>query len=148
MLKRRRNKVVSPPSECPLTLCVRYMSGAWTANILWYLGSQPRRFSELKQDLRGVSAKVLSQRLRRLESDGLIARQPLNTTPPSVEYVLTALGHDLQPALAALVEVGHKIKHRKAAASTSRLAQFVVHPREMHDDIGRPSINASNGDFT
>lgn len=145
MLKHRRNKVVAPPNECPLTLCVRYMSGAWTANILWYLGNQPRRFSELKQDLRGVSAKVLSQRLRRLEGDGLVARLSLNTAPPSVEYVLTELGRDLQPALAALVEVGHKIKHRKASAD--RLAQFVVHPGKMHDDIGRAGINTPNSDF-
>ena len=148
MLKRRQNKVVAPPNECPLTLCVRYMSGAWTANILWYLGNQPRRFSELKQDLRGVSAKVLSQRLRRLESDGLVARLPLDTTPPSIEYSLTELGRDLQPALAALVEVGHKIKHRKAAASAGNFAQFVVHPREMHDNLIRTRINAPNGELT
>jgi DNA-binding HxlR family transcriptional regulator len=115
MLKRRHNKVVRPPIECPLTLCVRYMSGAWTANILWYLGHHPRRFSELKQDLDGISAKVLSQRLRRLENDGLLTRLSLNTSPPSIEYSLTDLGRELQPALAALVAVGHKIKHRRAS---------------------------------
>lgn len=146
MLKRRQNKVASPPIECELTLCVRYMSGAWTANILWYLSHQPRRFSELKHDLSGISAKVLAQRLHRLEGDGLVARVPLHTSPPSVEYVLTELGRDLQPALAALVEVGHIIKQRNAA-SANRLAQFVVQAREVHDDIGSASIEAANGEF-
>jgi DNA-binding HxlR family transcriptional regulator len=117
MLKLRRNKVVAPPVECPLTLCIRYMSGAWTANILWYLGDQPRRFTELKQDLRDISAKVLSQRLRRLVGDGLVARVPLSTSPPSIEYALTPLGRDLQPALIALVEVGQQIKRRKERIS-------------------------------
>ena len=146
MLKRRQNKVASPPNECELTLCVRYMGGTWTANILWYLSQQPRRFSELKQDLRGISAKVLSQRLHRLESDSLVVRLPLSTSPPSVEYALTELGRDLQPALAALVEVGHKIKQRKAALG-SGLAQFVVQSREVHDDIRSAGIDAANGEF-
>jgi len=114
MLKRRKNKVAPPPEECQLTLCVRYMSGAWTANILWYLSHQPRRFGELKQDLIGISSKVLAQRLRRLENEGLVMRRQLNTSPPSVEYSLTTLGADLQPALAVLVAVGYKIKHRRA----------------------------------
>lgn len=147
MLKRRRNKVATPPNECELTVCVRYLSGAWTANILWYLGGQPRRFSELKQDLPGISAKVLSQRLRRLESDNLVSRLPVDTTPPSVEYALTALGRDLQPALAALVEVGHKIKQRKKAALGGRLAQLVVQAWKVDDHISRASIDAPNRDL-
>jgi DNA-binding HxlR family transcriptional regulator len=116
MLKRRRNPTIPPPEECPLTVCVRYISGAWTPNILWYLSAQPRRFSELKQDLPGVSSKMLAQRLRRLESDGLVTRRPMNTSPPSIEYSLTEVGRDLQPALAMLVTVGHKIKQRRASA--------------------------------
>ena len=119
MLKRRRNHAEPPPNECPLTLCVRYMSGAWTANILWYLREQPRRFSELRQDLPGVSSKVLSQRLRRLERDALIARRRVPTSPPSIEYSLTDLGRELQPALAMLVQVGHKIKQRRAGLNAA-----------------------------
>ena len=148
MLKLRQNRVARPPIECPLTLCVRYMSGTWTANILWYLGQQPRRFTELKQDLRDISAKVLSQRLRRLAGDGLVERVPLSTSPPSIEYALTPLGRDLQPALAVLVAVGQQIKHRKAIASANRLAQLVVQSREVHDNIGRARVDASNGEFT
>ncbi len=148
MLRRRRNKVAAPPIECSLTLCIRFLSGAWTANILWYLGRQARRFSELKADLGEISAKVLSQRLRRLENDGLVTRLPLASTPPSVEYALTEIGRELQPALEALVEVGHRIKDRKASASTARLAQLVIQAREVHDNIGGARIDTANGDLT
>jgi DNA-binding HxlR family transcriptional regulator len=123
------------------------MSGAWTANILWYLGHQPRRFGEVKHDLSDISAKVLSQRLRRLEADGLVARVPLSTSPPSIEYALTPLGHDLQPALAALVAVGQQIKRSKAIASGNRLAQLVIQSREVDDNIGGARVDAANSEF-
>lgn len=112
MLKRRLNRAEPPPETCPLTLCMRYLNGAWTANILWYLSSGPRRFTELKQDLLGVSAKVLTQRLRRMERDGLVQRHVVSSSPPSVEYSLDELGNELVPVLKALVQVGHKIKVR------------------------------------
>ncbi|HTE42249.1 MAG TPA: helix-turn-helix domain-containing protein [Steroidobacteraceae bacterium] len=114
MLKLRRNDVAPPPEGCALTLCVRFLRGAWTPNILWYLGHRSRRFSELKHDLGGISSKVLTQRLRRLEADGLIHKQRQPTSPPSVEYALTDLGRELQPALAALIAVGEKIKRAPA----------------------------------
>jgi DNA-binding HxlR family transcriptional regulator len=102
-----------------LTVCLGFIRGAWTANILWYLATQPRRFTELMHDLRGVSAKVLTQRLKRLEHDGLIARRRLDTSPPSVEYALTDLGESLQPALATLVAVGHRMKMRRVQVNTA-----------------------------
>jgi DNA-binding HxlR family transcriptional regulator len=122
MLKRRLNRVMPPPASCPLTVCLHYLRGAWTANVLWYLSRQPRRFTELKSDLAGVSSKVLTQCLRRLERDRLVQRNTLRTSPPSVEYALTELGRELQPALAALVAVGHKIKLGRRADDRDRAA--------------------------
>ena len=112
MLRMRRNLSALPPQTCALSLCVRFLAGTWTPNILWYLGSQPRRFSELKRDLAGVSAKVLAQRLKRLQADGLVRRVEIKTSPPSVEYSLTDLGTTLRPALETLVFVGERIKQR------------------------------------
>lgn len=117
MLKRRRNDAVPPPEDCALTVCVRYMGGAWTPNILWYLSSGARRFNELKHDLQGVSSKVLAQRLKRLELDGLVVRHEIASSPPSVEYQLSSQGHELQPALAILVRVGHQLKQRQTKAA-------------------------------
>ena len=86
------------------------IAGAWAANVIWHLREGPRRFSELRIDIPPVSAKVLSQRLRELESRGVVRRSIQPTSPPSVEYCLTPLGVELIPALDAIVQVGHKLK--------------------------------------
>jgi len=110
MLQRRKNKVNLPPEECPLHLCMGIIGGRWAPAIIWYLSQGPRRFSELKDDIQGVSAKVLTTRLKKLEADGVINREVMPTSPPSVEYSLTALGLELKPAIEAIVAVGHKLK--------------------------------------
>ena len=85
MVPRRKTRVVPPPPVCPLTTCMRVLGGAWTPNVVWYLRETPRRFSELKNDLSGVSAKTLSARLRKLERDGVVHREVKPTSPPTVE---------------------------------------------------------------
>ena len=110
MLPRRRNRVARPPESCPLNECLNIIGGAWTPNIVWYLSQHARRFSELKSDIPGISAKVLSARLKKLESDGVVIRQVLPTSPPSVEYSLSPLGQELKPAIEAIVAVGHRLK--------------------------------------
>jgi len=109
-LKRRKNHSPAPPERCVLTECLAIISGAWAPNVIWHLRANPRRFSELRVDIPPVSAKVLSQRLRELESRGVITRTIQPTSPPSVEYALTAVGMELVPALNAIVAVGHKLK--------------------------------------
>lgn len=114
MLKRRKAKTEPPPSEeCPLTNCMKFMGGVWTPSILWCLKGNSRRFSELRDDIPGISAKVLTQRLRRLETDGLVLRTVVPTSPPTVEYTLTDLGEELKPVIEAIVRVGEKLKRRK-----------------------------------
>ncbi len=110
MLPRRKNKVQLPPEECPLHLCLGVIGGRWAPAIIWYLSQSSRRFSELKDDIQGVSAKVLTARLKKLEADGVINRKVMPTSPPSVEYSLTELGAELKPAIEAIVVVGHKLK--------------------------------------
>ncbi|GKS64817.1 MarR family transcriptional regulator [Nitrospira sp.] len=113
-VKRRRSSVVPPPPGCPLTACMQFLKGAWTPNVIWYLRAGPRRFSELMADIPGVSPKVFTARLKRLELDGIVIRQVMPTSPPTVEYSLTDLGHELTPAIDAIVQVGHKLKRRRA----------------------------------
>ncbi len=112
VLPVRKNKSPNTPHECPLSQCMTILGGAWTPNVLWYLSGGPRRFSELQIDIPPVSAKVLTTRLRDLESKGVVSRNVKPTSPPSVEYALTDLGQELIPVIEAIVEVGHKIKHR------------------------------------
>ena len=118
-LRMRRTKVVPP--ECPLTECMSLLGGAWTTNVIWYLSANDRRFSELRRDIPSVSAKVLSARLRELESKGLITRRVMPTSPPSVEYSLTDLGRELLPAITAIMKVGMRLKQdpRTARAISS-----------------------------
>ncbi|WP_426131159.1 winged helix-turn-helix transcriptional regulator [Pararhizobium sp. PWRC1-1] len=116
-LKIRKNRSVAPREPCILTECLTIIAGAWAPNVIWHLRAGPRRFSELRLDIPPVSAKVLSQRLKELEARGVISRTIQPTTPPSVEYALTALGEDLIPALSAIVDVGHKLKMGENARS-------------------------------
>jgi DNA-binding HxlR family transcriptional regulator len=108
----RKNRVVPPPDECPLTACMRVIGGAWKPHIIWYLRDGPRRFGELRRDASGISAKVLSARLVELEAMGVISRRAMRTSPPTVEYALTEVGRELQPLIAAIVDVGHRLKLR------------------------------------
>jgi len=112
-LRVRKNKAQLSPA-CPLTECMKLLRGAWAPNVIWCLSAQPRRFGELRIDIPRISARVLSARLRELESLGVITRCVVPTSPPSVEYELTELGRELVPAIAAIVAVGHKLKRAEA----------------------------------
>lgn len=115
MLPRRKNPVEAPPPACPIGECMKVIGGAWTPNIIWFLSHRPRRFSELKDDIHGISAKMLTTRLKQLESRGVVIREVMPTSPPSVEYRLTELGAELKPAIEAIVRVGHRLKERGGA---------------------------------
>lgn len=104
--------VPTPPPACPLNDCLSLMAGAWTAEVIWYLQKEPRRFGDLQRDLAGVSAKVLTGRLRELEERGVVSRTVFPTKPPTVEYALTTLGKRLLPVLDAVVEVGKDLRKR------------------------------------
>ncbi|MEW9624744.1 winged helix-turn-helix transcriptional regulator [Rhodanobacter geophilus] len=104
-----RKSRIAPPPACPLTESLALLRGAWAPNVVWCLSGEPRRFGELRHDIPRISARVLSARLRELESRGLVSRRPLDTSPPSAEYALTELGRELLPAINALVRVGQKL---------------------------------------
>jgi DNA-binding HxlR family transcriptional regulator len=109
-LKVRKSRVAAPPPQCPLTTCMSLLGGAWTPNVIWYLSGGPRRFGELRRDIPRISAKVLAARLRVLEEKGVVHREVMPTSPPSVEYGLTELGSELIPVINAIVKVGHRLK--------------------------------------
>jgi DNA-binding HxlR family transcriptional regulator len=104
-----RKSKVDPPPSCPLTRSLLLLRGAWAPNVIWALSGEPRRFGELRHDIPMISARVLSARLRELETRGLVSRHLLDTSPPSAEYTLTELGREVMPAIKALIAVGHKL---------------------------------------
>lgn len=112
-LKMRKSKAPPPPPACPLTECMSLLGGAWTPNIVWYLSGGARRFGELRSDIPRISAKVLTARLRALEEKGVVHREVVPSSPPSVEYSLTELGDELIPVITAIVKVGTRLKTKK-----------------------------------
>lgn len=90
------------PSTCPAEVTVKLIAGRWKIVILWYLFQGVKRFSELRRTLTGVTQKVLTQQLREMERDGIIARKVFAQVPPRVEYSVTALGLSLKPVVEAM----------------------------------------------
>ena len=76
---------------------------------MWQLSGGPRRSGELSQDIPGISPKMLTARLRELEDKGVIDRTVTPTSPPSVEYSLSELGHELVPVIDSIVRVGTRL---------------------------------------
>jgi len=88
--------------RCPTRLVLDRIADKWALLILNRLRSETIRFNQLRRDIKGISQKVLSQTLKRLERDGLIARRVHATVPVTVEYALTPLGRTLTETVAAL----------------------------------------------
>ena len=96
-------------SECPMDALLRVLMGPWTTYILWILRSEgPTRFGELKRKVPGISAKVLTERLRMLEAAGLITRHHEPTIPPQVTYALAARGEELSGILDSLNAIARR----------------------------------------
>jgi DNA-binding HxlR family transcriptional regulator len=95
------------------------LGGCWTPEVLWSLSEGPRRFSELRRDSPFISAKVMTSRLRDLETRGVLTRNVMPTSPPTVEYELTDLGKELLPAIKSIVEVGSRLLLRDSPPAVS-----------------------------
>lgn len=87
---------------CPTRRILDRIGDRWTVLVIGSLSEQPRRFSELRRRIEGVSQKMLTQTLRALERDGLVHRQVFAEVPPRVEYRLTEAGMTLTTPLKAL----------------------------------------------
>lgn len=78
---------------CPADALLRKLWGQWKTHVIYVLGEEgPCRFGVLRRRVAGISPKVLTQRLRELEADGLAWREQENTIPPKVTYGLTGTG--------------------------------------------------------
>lgn len=76
----------------------------WTILVVQRLGGGPRRFNELRNEVGGISQKMLTTTLRGLERDGFVTRTVFPTIPPRVDYELTDLGRELLVPVHALGE--------------------------------------------
>ena len=92
--------------QCSMELTLDLIGGKWKALILWHLGENTLRFSELKKTLPKITQKMLTQQLRELEASGLVNRYIYTQIPPKVEYSLTPAGTSLLPILDTLCQWG------------------------------------------
>lgn len=97
------------PIGCPMDALLRLLMGPWTTYILYVLRNNgPTRFGELKRQVGGVSAKMLTERLRTLEEAGVIYRHYEATIPPQVTYGLSPRGKELKEILEGLDEIARR----------------------------------------
>ncbi|WP_225732363.1 MULTISPECIES: helix-turn-helix domain-containing protein [unclassified Nocardia] len=88
--------------NCPSRAIFDRLGERWTGLVLLALDPGPRRFSELRRQVQGITQKMLTQTLRGLERDGIVERRVFPTVPVTVEYELTALGRSLCTAIDGL----------------------------------------------
>ena len=81
---------------------VELVGKRWTGAILFVLMDGPARFSEVKQLVPDLSDRLLSERMKELEAEGMVERRVIDEMPVRVEYALTEKGQALQPAVVAL----------------------------------------------
>ncbi len=82
-------------ASCPSRTVLNRIGARWTIFVITALADRSMRFTELKAYIQGITPKVLTETLRALEADGLVARTEYNENPPRVEYRLTPLGRSL-----------------------------------------------------
>ncbi|GGQ66366.1 winged helix-turn-helix transcriptional regulator [Streptomyces asoensis] len=99
---------------CPVTEVLDRVAGKWSIGILIAAAHGPVRFTELERSINGISRRMLTLTLRRLERDGLLVRTVYPTVPPKVEYTVTPMARELHDSLTGLV--GWAERHRSAIA--------------------------------
>jgi DNA-binding HxlR family transcriptional regulator len=99
---------------------VDLLTSKWSVDVLYLLANGTRRYSEVFYEVGEISKKTLTQTLRALERDGLIARNVYAEVPPKVEYSLTPLGWSLTGTLMTMYEWAAEHLHRVHAARTAQ----------------------------
>ncbi|AJA49486.1 transcriptional regulator, HxlR family [Clostridium pasteurianum DSM 525 = ATCC 6013] len=80
---------------CLLDFAMDFIRGKWKAVLLCHLYDEPKRFLELQRITKGISQKVLNEKLKELENDELLTKKIFPEVPPKVEYNLTDKGKEL-----------------------------------------------------
>ncbi|WP_291308301.1 MULTISPECIES: helix-turn-helix domain-containing protein [unclassified Devosia] len=100
----------------PVHEVLAQISGKWTILVVRVLSDGPKRFSEIKRQIEGVSQKMLTATLRDLEKDGFVSRKVTPSIPPRVDYALTEMGEELQEPLRVIGNWAHANRHRVVEA--------------------------------
>lgn len=99
-------------TSCPVEYTASIISNKWKVLVLRDLFEGTKRYNELTRSVVGISAKVLTQNLRDLESDGIISRKVYPEVPPRVEYSITDMGLELKEILDVMKAFGEKYQQK------------------------------------
>ncbi len=88
----KKINIDSCKEPCLIERGMRILGGKWKASILWHLQDGPVRFNELSRMLGGASKKMVDQRLKELETQGLVKREVISDRPIAVTYEITDFG--------------------------------------------------------
>jgi DNA-binding HxlR family transcriptional regulator len=102
---------------CPVREVLDRVGDKWSVFVVATLRHGPKRFSELRRTIEGISQRMLTLTLRGLERDGLVTRTVTPSIPPRVDYELTSLGTTLMVPLTALA---HWAEEHRATIQASR----------------------------
>ena len=116
-------------ASSPLEVTLGLVGDRWSLLLVEVLLDGGRRFNELADALPGIAPNILTDRLRRLERDGVVVAVPYSRRPPRVEYALSADGRDLAGAVRLLADWGA----RRATAT-----ELAGHEPLRHDTCGTP----------
>ena len=96
--------------NCPVATTVQLIGNKWKLLVLRNLMTRPWRFNEMLRSIPGISQKVLTDNLRRLEKDGIVTRTVFPEVPPRVEYALSELGESMRPIIKSMEAFGLNYK--------------------------------------
>lgn len=100
---------------CPVAEVLDHVAGKWSIGIIVAASHGPVRFTELERAINGISRRMLTLTLRKLERDGLLTRTVHPTVPPKVEYQLTPMAQELRDTFDALTAWAQR--HQRAIAA-------------------------------
>lgn len=89
---------------CPIERGMRVIGGKWKGSILWHLKDGPVRFNALARALGGATRKIVNERLKEMEAQGLVTRTVVSERPIAVVYELTEFGRSALGVLEELLE--------------------------------------------
>ena len=106
-MKNTKTELCDGPYGCSVGATLSVIGGRWKPIIIFkLLQNDFLRFGELKREINGVTQRMLTQQLRELEGDKVVARKVFAEVPPRVEYSLTNYGRTLEPIMVAMRDWG------------------------------------------
>lgn len=114
-------------ADCPARTTLDLVADTWAVVVIFGLRDGPQRYGQLLERIGGVSKKMLTQTLRKLEANGLVLREALRTAPPGAQYSLTPLGTSL---LAPVVTLSRwaETHANEVAQARDRFLPTALHP--------------------